>query len=69
MKQDLEKHREMLVPLYNLCEHVEEDIDSYGFYPKPKASMNLICLLLDKEVTYKLGFEQTVDKKVTGEQL
>jgi hypothetical protein len=66
LKQDLEQHPEMLVPLYNLCEHVEEDIDSYGFYPKPKASMNLICLLLDKEITYKLGFEQTVDKKVTG---
>jgi hypothetical protein len=66
LKQDLEQHPEMLVPLYNLCEHVEEDIDSYGFYPKTKASMNLICLLLDKEITYKLGFEQTVDKKVTG---
>ena len=67
LKQDLEQLPEMLVPLYNLCEHVEEDIDSYGFYPKPKASMDLICLLLDKEITYKLGFEQTVDKKVTGD--
>jgi hypothetical protein len=67
LKQDLERFPELLLPLRNLCDHVEEDVDSYGFYPKPKASMNLICLLLDKEIVYKLGFESTVNKNVSGD--
>ena len=67
LKDDLSRHPDLLVPLHDLCEHVEEDVDSFGFYPKPKASMNLICLLLDKEIVYKLGFESTVDKKISGD--
>jgi hypothetical protein len=67
LKQDLEKFPELLIPLSALCDHVEEDVDSFGFYPRPKASMSLICLLLDKEIVYKLGFENTVDKNVTGD--
>jgi hypothetical protein len=65
LKQDLEKFPEMLAPLSELCDHVEQDVDSYAFFPKPKASMNLICLLLDKEVVYKLGFENEVIAKVS----
>jgi hypothetical protein len=68
LKQDLDKFPELFLPLSNLCEHVEQDVDSYGFYPKPKASMNLICLLLDKEIVYKLGFESIVDKKPSAER-
>jgi hypothetical protein len=63
LKQDLEKHPELFLPLSDLCEHVEQDVDSYAFFPKSKASMNLICLLLDKEIVYKLGFESTPAEK------
>jgi hypothetical protein len=66
LKNNLEKHPELFLPLTELCEHVEEDVDSFGFYPREKASMSLICLLLDKEIVYKLGFESTVDNKVSG---
>jgi hypothetical protein len=68
LKQDLEKYPELIVPLSQLCEHVEEDVDSFGFYPKAKASMSLICLLLDKEIVYKLGFENTVDKNLSDDR-
>jgi hypothetical protein len=68
LKQDLEKFPELFLPMSDLCDHVEQDVDSYAFYPKPKASMSLICLLLDKEIVYKLGFESvTVDKKTGNE--
>jgi hypothetical protein len=66
LKHDLEKHPELMLPLNELCEHVEEDVDSFGFYPREKASMSLICLLLDKEIVYKLGFESTLKNNVSG---
>ena len=68
LKQDLERYPELLLPLSNLCDHVEQDVDSYAFFPKPKASMNLICLLLDKEIVYKLGFESSMAKNVNKEK-
>jgi hypothetical protein len=67
LKQDLESHPEMLLPLREFCDHVEEDVDSFAFYPKAKSSMNLLCLLLDQEIMYKLGFENTVDKQSAGD--
>ncbi len=61
-KQDLEQFPDLFAPLSVLCEHVEEDVDSFLFFPREKASMNLICLLLDREIVYKLGFEHTVNR-------
>lgn len=60
---------DLFLPLSELCDHVEEDVDSFAFFPKPKASMNLICLLLDRDLVYKLGFESTIDKPLAGSGL
>jgi len=38
-----------------ICSSVEDSDDVFKFHPKEGELMNLICILLDKEVVYRLN--------------
>jgi hypothetical protein len=62
-KTDLGSHAGVGRELSGLCTLVEDHGDIVEFHPREGEMMNVICILLDKEVVYKLNLEQ---KPVAG---
>lgn len=56
-KNDLIDKPELFETLRAQCEKVDKVSDGIRFHAKDGNLMNMICALLDREVTYKLEFE------------
>lgn len=58
LKTDLGQHPGLGGELTVLCDSVQDHGDVVEFFPKEGETMNVICVLLDKEVVYKLNLNQ-----------
>jgi hypothetical protein len=54
---DLERCPEAEDTLIPFCEYIEQDGENSLFHSKEGTLMTMICVLLDKEIKYTLGFK------------
>jgi hypothetical protein len=57
LKPELMKNIGLSESLTKISEEVRESKETFEFQPREGKLMDFICVLLDKEVSYKLKFE------------